>query len=46
MRMVDVIRKKRSGAELSREEIRFVVEGVVSGAIPDYQTSAWLMAVC
>ncbi|MBN2984378.1 pyrimidine-nucleoside phosphorylase [Cohnella algarum] len=46
MRMVDVIRKKRSGAELSAEEVRFVVEGVVSGEIPDYQTSAWLMAVC
>ncbi|THF75935.1 pyrimidine-nucleoside phosphorylase [Cohnella fermenti] len=46
MRMVDVIRKKRAGDELTAEEIRFVVSGVVTGTIPDYQTSAWAMAVC
>jgi pyrimidine-nucleoside phosphorylase len=46
MRMVDLIRKKRAGGELDEAEIRFLVEGVVAGAIPDYQTSAWLMAVC
>jgi pyrimidine-nucleoside phosphorylase len=46
MRAVDVIVKKRSGGELSREEIAFIVNGYVSGELPDYQVSAWLMAVC
>jgi pyrimidine-nucleoside phosphorylase len=46
MRMVDLIRKKRAGGELDEAEIRFIVEGVVKGTIPDYQISAWLMAVC
>ncbi|WEV74689.1 pyrimidine-nucleoside phosphorylase [Bifidobacterium sp. ESL0798] len=45
MRMVDVIDKKRNGGELSDEEIKFFVDGVVSGEIPDYQTSALLMSV-
>jgi len=45
MRAVDIIRKKRDAAELSREEINFLVEGATSGAIPDYQLAAWLMAV-
>jgi len=45
MRAVDVIMKKRDGGELSREEIALVVDGYVSGAVPDYQVSAWLMAV-
>lgn len=46
MRAVDVIHKKRGGAELSREELRFLVSGYVRGDIPDYQMSAFLMAVC
>ncbi|MGA8221735.1 MAG: thymidine phosphorylase [Candidatus Acidiferrales bacterium] len=45
MRAVDIIRKKRDAAELSREEIEFLVEGVTHDRIPDYQISAWLMAV-
>jgi pyrimidine-nucleoside phosphorylase len=45
MRAVDVITKKRDGHSLTREEIRFFVEGVTSGAWPDYQASALLMAV-
>jgi pyrimidine-nucleoside phosphorylase len=45
MRMVDVIEKKRDGEALSREEIRFIIEGYVQGDIPDYQMSAWAMAV-
>lgn len=44
MRMVDIIDKKRNGGELSKEEIQQFVDGVVSGEIPDYQTSAFLMA--
>lgn len=45
IRMYDVIAKKRDGHRLSEEEIRAVVCGCTSGEIPDYQISAWLMAV-
>lgn len=50
MRMVDIITKKRGmkgsrGTALSREEIAFVVNGYVAGEIPEYQISAWLMAI-
>jgi pyrimidine-nucleoside phosphorylase len=46
MRMVDLIFAKRTGAELSDEELEFIVNGVAADSIPDYQTTAWLMAVC
>ncbi|MCC3373450.1 pyrimidine-nucleoside phosphorylase [Cohnella sp. REN36] len=46
MRMVDLIRKKRHGGELEEREIRFVIDGLVNGAVPDYQMAAWAMAVC
>ncbi|MBU0928347.1 MAG: thymidine phosphorylase [Spirochaetes bacterium] len=45
MRAVDIIMKKRDGGELSREEIAAIVNGYVSGEVPEYQVSAWLMAV-
>ncbi|MGP6139381.1 pyrimidine-nucleoside phosphorylase [Jeotgalibaca sp. A127] len=45
MRMVDLIVKKQQGKELSKEEIRFVIEGFTDGTIPDYQMSAFAMAV-
>ncbi len=45
MRAVDIIRKKRDGAELSREEIEFLVQGTTRDLIPDYQLAAFLMAV-
>ncbi len=45
MRAVDIIIKKRDKEELSREEIRFFVRGISTGRIPDYQSSAWAMAV-
>ncbi|MDW8065681.1 MAG: pyrimidine-nucleoside phosphorylase [Anaerolineae bacterium] len=45
MRAVDIIEKKRDGGELTREEIRFFVEGFTRGEIPDYQAAAFLMAV-
>jgi pyrimidine-nucleoside phosphorylase len=45
LRLVDVIRKKRDGAELAPEEIHYLVSGYTQGTIPDYQVSAWLMAV-
>ncbi len=45
MHATDLIRRKRDGEAHSREEIAFLIEGCASGAIPDYQLSAWLMAV-
>lgn len=45
MRMVDIIAKKRDGGELTTEEIQFLVRGYTDGSIPDYQMSAWAMAV-
>lgn len=45
MRMVDIIAKKRDGGVLSEQEIRFLIEGYTNGEIPDYQMSAWAMAV-
>ena len=44
-RAIDVIRKKRDGVELSRAEIEGLVSAYTNGEIPDYQVSAWLMAV-
>jgi pyrimidine-nucleoside phosphorylase len=45
MRVVDLIQRKRNGEELSPEEITWLVEGYTHGEIPDYQMSAFLMAV-
>jgi pyrimidine-nucleoside phosphorylase len=45
MRAVDVIMHKRDGRALSRDEIRFFVDGVTAGRLPDYQASALLMAI-
>ncbi|HWY02151.1 MAG TPA: thymidine phosphorylase [Candidatus Acidoferrum sp.] len=44
-RAIDVIRKKRDGIELARGEIEGLVNAYTQGDIPDYQVSAWLMAV-
>ena len=44
-RAIDVIRKKRDGSELSRFEIDSLITSYTQGSIPDYQVSAWLMAV-
>ncbi len=44
-RAIDVIRKKRDGGELSRDEIESLINAYTRGDIPDYQVSAWLMAV-
>jgi pyrimidine-nucleoside phosphorylase len=44
-RAIDVIRAKRDGKELSRDEIEGLVGAYTHGDIPDYQVSAWLMAV-
>lgn len=45
MRVYDIIEKKRNGETLSDEEIKFLINGYVKGEIPDYQMSAFLMAV-
>ena len=45
MRMVDLIIKKQEGKALTKEEIRFIIAGYTDGSIPDYQMSAWAMAV-
>ncbi|MGO5051753.1 pyrimidine-nucleoside phosphorylase [Lachnospiraceae bacterium LCP25S3_G4] len=45
MRMYDLIMKKRNGEALDKEEIHYMIEEYVNGNIPDYQMSAFLMAV-
>src|SRR4029434_2907491 len=45
MRTVDLIHKKRDGGESTAEEISYLVESYNTGAIPDYQISAFMMAV-
>ncbi len=44
-RAIDIIRKKRDGIELAQAEIEGLVNAYTKGEIPDYQVSAWLMAV-
>ena len=46
MRMYDLIYKKKSGKVLTKEEIREMIFAYVNKEIPDYQMSAFLMAVC
>lgn len=45
MRMYDLIMKKRNGESLTKEEIQFMIREYVADHIPDYQMSAFLMAV-
>lgn len=45
MRALDIVLKKRNGERLSEEEIRFLIRGYVDSSIPEYQISAFLMAV-
>ena len=46
MRMYDLIVKKRGGIPLSAKEITWMIDGYTRGEIPDYQMSAFTMAVC
>ena len=46
MNIIDIINKTKKSQELSEEEIIWLVNGFTKGDIPDYQMSAWLMAVC
>lgn len=45
MQATDIIAKKRDKQELTSDELKFFVEGYTNGSIPDYQASAWCMAV-
>ena len=45
MNVYEIIKKKRDGLELTQKEIRFLIDGFVNGRIPDYQITAFLMAV-
>ncbi len=45
MRIYDIIKQKRDGFPLSKEQIEFFIKGYVDGSIPDYQASALLMAI-
>ncbi|MGH9370704.1 MAG: thymidine phosphorylase [Vicinamibacterales bacterium] len=45
MRTVDLIRHKRDGGQLNRDEIEHFVAGVTDGTLPDYQAAALLMAI-
>lgn len=45
MRIVDLIEKKKNGYSHTREEIKFLIDSLMDGTAPDYQISAWLMAV-
>ncbi len=45
MKIIDIIEKKKKGETLSNEEIKFFIDGIMSGSIEDYQTSALLMAI-
>ncbi len=46
MRAVDIIQKKKEGKSHTKEEINFLIQGLMDGTIEDYQMAAWLMAVC
>ena len=45
MRVVDIIDKKKKNNELTKAEIEFLLEGYLSGKVPDYQMSSFLMSV-
>ena len=45
MRIVDIIDEKKKGLELTKDEINYFITSLVNGSMPDYQASAWLMAV-
>jgi pyrimidine-nucleoside phosphorylase len=45
VRAVDIVQRKRDGEELGRDEIAFFIQGYTRGEIPDYQASAFAMAV-
>ncbi|MBQ4123375.1 thymidine phosphorylase [bacterium] len=45
MKIIDIIENKKKGKELTEQEIKFFIDGIMAGSIEDYQTSALLMAI-
>ncbi len=45
MQPLDIITRKRDGLSLQQEELDYLVSGYLSGSVPDYQMSAFLMSV-
>lgn len=45
LNMLDLIEKKKLGGEHTKEELNFIINSMMADEIPDYQISAWLMAV-
>ena len=45
LRLIDLIEKKQQGLEHTSEEINYIIDSLVNNHAPDYQISAWLMAV-
>ena len=45
MLFLDLIAKKRDGGRHTAEELEFIARGAATGELPDYQLTAWLMAV-
>ncbi len=45
MEIIDILKKKRDGETLTKEEINFFIERYTAGIVPDYQASALLMAI-
>ena len=46
MDIIDIIIKQKNGIDLSDSEIEYLINGYTQGIIPDYQMSAYLMALC
>ena len=46
MNVIEIINRKKQGFALSESEIKYFVDGIISGEIADYQASALLMAIC
>ena len=46
MHYTELIEKKRDGFTHTKDEIEFIIRGVTDGSMPDYQLTAWMMAVC
>lgn len=45
MNVPEILERKRDGGETSPRELKLLVDGLLSGSIPDYQIAAWLMAI-
>ena len=46
MNIIEIIEKKKSAKELTKEEIEFFIKGYTNDEITDYQAAALVMAIC